>query len=180
MRLVSNKILLLLLFFTFLFFRSPVIGIRQATTALPLDGFNIWRSLSEGAASPRTKILHNIDLTGIAIRDGDMKLLMNVANHSWYRPPELFPGIRMEKVNKVDSFFSYIVQFLFVCLFVCFVVFSVLFFFLLGRGRGIFWIGMLRIDCIGVLFVPIIIFSVLGMYGIVLRGQKLRSREQNK
>ena len=117
--LIGNKSLLLFLFFPFLCFRSPALGVRQAATAPPLDGFNIWRSLSEGAASPRTKILHNIDLTGIAIRDGDMKLLMNVANHSWYRPPELFPRIRMEKVNKVDSFFSCIVQFWFVCLF-CF------------------------------------------------------------
>ncbi|MFN0116218.1 MAG: arylsulfatase B [Paracoccaceae bacterium] len=45
----------------------------------PLDGMDVWATLSEGAASPRTEMIYNVDLTGGTIREGDMKLVWTAA-----------------------------------------------------------------------------------------------------
>lgn len=90
----------------FLQIRScQVIFVGGATDShpIPVDGFDVWDTISNGATSPRKEVLLNIDFpekkrgllltydtwySGAAIRVGDMKLLMNVPNATWYQVPE--------------------------------------------------------------------------------------------
>ena len=83
-----------------------ILGGKLDNSPVPVDGFDVWNTISLGKPSPRTEILLNIDLApeeeryndvvsddlfyqGAAIRVGDMKLLMSCPNSTWFKPPEL-------------------------------------------------------------------------------------------
>lgn len=52
-------------------------AIAGASTAKakPLDGLNMWPTLSEGKPSPRTEIIYNVEPFRAGIREGDWKLI---------------------------------------------------------------------------------------------------------
>ena len=47
----------------------------STTKCQPLDGMDVWGTISEGKASPRTEVVYNVEPFRAAIRQGDWKLI---------------------------------------------------------------------------------------------------------
>src|SRR5262245_49936791 len=54
-----------------------IAGLAGASTSKskPLDGLNVWGTISEGKSSPRSEIVYNIEPFRAALRQGDWKLI---------------------------------------------------------------------------------------------------------
>ena len=54
-----------------------IAGLAGASTnkCLPLDGLDVWESISEGKPSPRTEVVYNVEPFRAGIRQGDWKLI---------------------------------------------------------------------------------------------------------
>lgn len=53
---------------------AKLAGVKPAKNK-PLDGLDVWSTVSTGSASPRKEILYNVDPMGGALRAGDWKLV---------------------------------------------------------------------------------------------------------
>ena len=51
------------------------LGGASTARARPLDGLNVWSTLSEGKPSPRNEIIYNIEPFRAGVREGDWKLI---------------------------------------------------------------------------------------------------------
>jgi arylsulfatase A-like enzyme len=54
-----------------------IAAVAGASTAKakPLDGLNMWPTLSEGKPSPRTEVVYNVEPFRAGVRQGDWKLI---------------------------------------------------------------------------------------------------------
>ncbi len=41
----------------------------------PMDGLDVWSTISEGKPSPRTEVVYNVEPFRAAVRQGDWKLI---------------------------------------------------------------------------------------------------------
>lgn len=48
------------------------------TKSKPLDGLNVWATLSENKHSPRTEVIYNVEPFRAGVRQGDWKLIWRV------------------------------------------------------------------------------------------------------